>query len=315
MKIRTHITLWVSLAGLISCVVLSAMVFLWGLESPYEFLNQELEIRAHTIINELIREQTAHLPVGGETLEFFCHLYWVKIYNTEGKQVFASRLAREIELPLRPGGSGYLIATNIPLNRFYSEEEDEPAGFWNRVFTVPVGETSYQVHVARPVESLIGESIESATIIALALLAATSILIGVSYLVAGKILRPVQEINRLSSEITEQTLEKRIPLSGNNDEIDALAGSLNAMFNRLQYSFLRQKEFVANASHELKTPITMLRLSIEETLQDAELSGAVQEQSSRQCHPLQPAAGRDPLSCIRRWRAGYPCFGKYWARD
>jgi signal transduction histidine kinase len=66
-------------------------------------------------------------------------------------------------------------------------------------------------------------------------------------------------------------------LSGNNDEIDALAGSLNAMFNRLQYSFLRQKEFVANASHELKTPITMLRLSIEETLQDAELSAAVQE--------------------------------------
>lgn len=277
MKIRTHITLWVSLAGLISSVVLSVIVFFWGLESPYEFLDQELEIRAHTIANELIREQAAHLPVGGETLEFFSHLYWTKIYDIEGKQVFASRMAQEIELPLRPGRRGYLIATDIPLNRFYSEEEAEPAGFWNRVFTVPVGEATYQVHVARPVESLIGESIESATVIALALLAASGILIVVSYLVAGRILRPVQEINRLSSEITEKTLADRIPLSGNNDEIDALAGSLNAMFNRLQYSFLRQKEFVANASHELKTPITMLRLSIEETLQDAELSAAVQE--------------------------------------
>jgi len=66
-------------------------------------------------------------------------------------------------------------------------------------------------------------------------------------------------------------------LGGNRDELDELAGSLNAMFNRLQYSFQRQKEFVANASHELKTPLTLLRLSTEEILQDDNLPPVVQE--------------------------------------
>lgn len=277
MKIRHRITLWASLAGLVASVVLSAMVFFWGLESPYEFLDQELEIRARTLVEEFARERSVRVPESDTTMERFAHLYWAKIYDLQGRQLFASAMARAITLPMRPGSTGYLIATDIPLNRFYSDEDDEPTAFWNRVFTVPVGENSYQVHVARPVESLIGESIESAAIIALALLAATSILIAVSYLVAGRILRPVQEINRLTSEITEKTLEKRIPLSGNNDEIDALVGSLNAMFNRLQYSFLRQKEFLANASHELKTPLTLLRLSVEEILQEPDLSPALQD--------------------------------------
>jgi signal transduction histidine kinase len=128
------------------------------------------------------------------------------------------------------------------------------------------------------VESLVGESIESAIMIGCALLASVLTVVVVGYLVAGKILRPVQEINRLTAEITEKTLEKRIPLAGNRDEIDELAASLNEMFNRLQYSFLRQKEFVANASHELKTPITLLRLSMEETLQDEHLPLPLQDQ-------------------------------------
>ena len=277
MKIRNRITLWVSLAGLVSSAVLSLIVFFWGLETPYEFLDQELEIRVHTLADELAREYATGTPLDGKTLENFSHLYWSKIYDAGGQLVFASRMAQEITLPMKTGDQGYLVRTDIPLNTFYKEEEDEPTAFWNRVFTLQVGGISYQMHVARPVESLVGESIESAIMIAAALLASALTLIVVGYQVAGKILRPVQEINRLTTEITEKTLEKRIPIAGNQDEIDELATSLNEMFDRLEYSFLQQKEFIANASHELKTPITLLRLSMEETLQDEHLPVALQE--------------------------------------
>jgi signal transduction histidine kinase len=275
-KIRNRITLWISFAGIASSAVLSLIVFFWGLDTPYEFLDQELEIRAHTLADELAREQTEGGPVARD-LERFTHLYWARVSDAEGREVFVSEMAREIALPMQTGDHGYLVRTEIPLGRFYSDEDDEPAAFWNRVFTVTVGGARYQAHVARPVESLVGESIESAVMIGCALLASVLTVVVVGYLVAGKILRPVQEINRLTAEITENTLEKRIPIAGNRDEIDELAGSLNEMFNRLQYSFLRQKEFVANASHELKTPVTLLRLSMEESLQDEHLPVSLQE--------------------------------------
>lgn len=277
MKIRTRITLWVSLAGLVSSAVLSLIVFFWGLETPYEFLDQELEIRVHTLADELAREHETGTPLDNKTLESFSQLYWSKIYDAGGQLVFASRMAQEITLPMKTGDQGYLVRTDIPLNTFYKEEGNEPTAFWNRVFTVQVGGIPYQMHVARPVESLVGESIESAIMIAAALLASALTLIVVGYQVAGKILRPVQEINKLATEITEKNLKIRIPIAGNQDEIDELAISLNEMFDRLEYSFLQQKEFIANASHELKTPITLLRLSMEETLQDEHLPVALQE--------------------------------------
>ncbi len=277
MKVRHRITLWVSLAGLLSSFILSLIVFFWGLDSPYEFLDQELEIRAHTLIDELVWETTGGRSLDNATMERFTHLYWSKVYDLNGHLLFASRLAQEIDLPLKQGGAGYLVATNVPLNRFYTDEQDEPTAFWNRVFAIKAGEQSYQVHLARPVESLVGESIESAIMIGSALLASTLILIVVSYRVAGRILKPVREINHLAAAINEQTLEQRIPRTGNRDEIDELTTTLNEMFDRLHYSFLRQKTFLANASHELKTPLTLLRLSTEEILQDPQLPMPVQE--------------------------------------
>lgn len=277
MKVRTRITLWASLAGLVSTVLLSVIVFLWFLETPYEFLDQELDIRAKTMADEMARVQAAEETHSIAILEVFAHLYWVRIYDSGGTLLFASTLAQQIDLPKHTGEQGYLIPTAIPLNYFYADEDDQPAGFWNRVFMVPVGGSVYQVHVARPVENLMGESIESALMIGLALLASTLILIGVSYVVAGKILQPIRRINKLTFDITAKTLENRIPLTGNSDEIDELIDSLNAMFDRLEFSFRRQKEFVANASHELKTPIALLRLSMEEILQDAHLPLPLQE--------------------------------------
>jgi signal transduction histidine kinase len=276
-KIRNRITIWVSLAGLLSTVVLSVIVFFWGLETPYEFLDQELEIRTRYITAELIKEQQEKKGVGEMDLEHLSYLYWTRVYDENKKLLFASKMARAIDLPIKNAGQGYLIRTDIPLSQFYAEEGNEASAFWNRVFEVTIQDRPYLVHVARPVESIIGESIESAVMIGSALLISSLVLIVVSYLVAGKILRPIQEINALTTKINENTLQQRIPLSHNGDEIDELATSLNAMFNRLQSSFFRQKEFVANASHELKTPITLLRLSMEETLQDENLPPALQE--------------------------------------
>ena len=202
----------------------------------------------------------------------------MQIYDEQMQPLFVSELAKEIFLPLKTAGDSYLVPTQIPLNRFFSDEgADEMTAFWNQVFSIPVGEATYLVHLARPVESHVIESIETTALVGLALLASVVVLIVVSYLVAGRILRPIREINRLAREINENTLACRIPRTASGDEIDELAASLNQMFDRLHSSFRHQKEFVANAAHELKTPITLLRLSLEETLQNDLLPADVQE--------------------------------------
>jgi signal transduction histidine kinase len=278
MKIRTRIALWVSLAGLASSTVLSLVIFFLGLETPREYLDQELDLHARAVAEELTRELQANRGLVPQRLELFSRLYWMRIYDEQRQPVFASELAREIPLPLKTPGDSYLVPTEIPLNRFFSDEgANERTAFWNRVFNIPVGEAAYLVHLARPMESLVWESIETTALVGLALLASVVVVIVVSYLVAGRILRPIREINSLAREITENTLATRLPRTASGDEIDELAASLNQMFDRLHSSFRRQKEFVANASHELKTPITLLRLSLEETLQDERLPVDVQE--------------------------------------
>lgn len=92
------------------------------------------------------------------------------------------------------------------------------------------------------------------------------------YILAKQMLRPIKRINKEISEIEAKNLHRKILQSGTNDEIDELIGNFNNMTNRLQKSFDVQGEFVANASHELKTPMAVLMTNIETALMNKKIS-------------------------------------------
>ncbi|NYH80829.1 signal transduction histidine kinase [Actinopolyspora biskrensis] len=83
-----------------------------------------------------------------------------------------------------------------------------------------------------------------------------------AWLVAGAILAPVRQVRRTAAEIGERDLTQRIPVEG-RDDIAALAEQFNGMLDRLQEAFAAQREFVDDASHELRTPITIVRGNLE----------------------------------------------------
>ncbi|MGH3920850.1 MAG: sensor histidine kinase [Pseudonocardiaceae bacterium] len=85
---------------------------------------------------------------------------------------------------------------------------------------------------------------------------------GVSWIVAGQILAPVRLLHRAAAQIGEDDLTRRIPVRG-RDDIAALAEQFNAMMERLQAAFATQREFLDDASHELRTPITIIRGNLE----------------------------------------------------
>jgi signal transduction histidine kinase len=82
----------------------------------------------------------------------------------------------------------------------------------------------------------------------------------------GRALAPVERIRTEVEGITASELHRRVPVPGGGDEIARLASTMNAMLDRLDASATRQRGFVADASHELRSPVTTLRAHAEATL-------------------------------------------------
>ncbi len=83
------------------------------------------------------------------------------------------------------------------------------------------------------------------------------------YWMSRRALAPVERIARTAGEIEAQNLSERMPIRGTDDELDHLSGTLNAMFARLEQSFRRITQFTADASHELRTPVAIIRTTAE----------------------------------------------------
>jgi two-component system OmpR family sensor kinase len=75
---------------------------------------------------------------------------------------------------------------------------------------------------------------------------------------AGRAIRPIQNISRTATRIADGNLAERIDTTGGDSELDQLGRVLNTTFDRLNAAVERQKQFTADASHELRTPVTIL---------------------------------------------------------
>ncbi len=102
--------------------------------------------------------------------------------------------------------------------------------------------------------------------IALGIMALASI--GLGWLMAGRALRPVRTMSTRARGISERNLHERLSLEGPDDELKELAETFDGLLGRLESAFESQRRFVANASHELRTPITLERALVEVALAD-----------------------------------------------
>jgi signal transduction histidine kinase len=86
---------------------------------------------------------------------------------------------------------------------------------------------------------------------------------GAVWLVVGRALGPVERIRHAVTDITSADLSQRVPDPGTPDEVGRLAATMNDMLSRLEESTQRQRRFVADASHELRSPLAAIRTTLE----------------------------------------------------
>jgi signal transduction histidine kinase len=87
------------------------------------------------------------------------------------------------------------------------------------------------------------------------------------YWLAGRATRPLATILHTTGRLHPDNLSERLPLRGSGDELDQLSATLNGMLDRLAAHLEQQRAFVANAAHELRSPLTAMRTALEVTLE------------------------------------------------
>jgi len=189
----------------------------------------------------------------------------VRIFDAHGSPIASSR-----NIPIEHLNSRIFYDVKKGADHFenaYLNVNERPSSF--RIFTTPVMENkrlSYIVQVASPLSQLhaVLNNLEFSLLILLPL---TVILTGLSGVFLVQLtLRPVDQMIETIHQITAENLKLRLKIPGTKDEIESLAKTFNLMIARLDGAFTTQRQFMEDISHELKTPLSVLKGELEVTL-------------------------------------------------
>ncbi|MGA8181703.1 MAG: HAMP domain-containing sensor histidine kinase [Desulfobacterales bacterium] len=288
LKIRYKITLWIAGAGVLASLVFSMIVFLEMAEQPYRLIDRDLDSMAGTAVRLVEKTTTPSKDATKIDFPFDTERYWIKIYDDRMHVLYQSKLTQFADLPFKNTDRAYMAKRIIPRERIdLGQNRKNNVVFRIKTFNFRLRGQPFKVLIGKPMEKLEEEIADLVKGIAIGLSAASLLLMVLSYYIAGKILAPINVINQMARDINDRSLDQRIPLGKSNDELYELSESLNRMFDRLQYSFALQKQFIADASHELKSPITLLSLFMEDAVHLKELSETFRFRLLKQYDTLQ----------------------------
>ena len=135
---------------------------------------------------------------------------------------------------------------------------------------VCIGDQCYQPITFRQLERVVNsrtlKELRNYSFTALGVLFVASL--GVGWAVAGRVLRPIGRITAVARDIQATDLSRRIELPGPDDELKQLGDTFDAMLARLDAAFAAQRQFVADASHELRNPLAIIRTNVDVALAD-----------------------------------------------
>jgi signal transduction histidine kinase len=233
-------------AVLVVSLTVSAVGLLWLLHHRLiSNIDTALELRGDDVVLAIESgSRIEDLPVISDEDNF------VQVIDSAGRVVSASASVRRAS-PIAPSSRIGPRTVRVPTlaNASY------------RVFVaVTNGEPTYSVVTGTSLVDANGTTRSLAGALALGVPLLVALVTTATWVLVGRALRPVESIRAEVADIKDSTdLNRRVPEPATGDEVSRLARTMNEMLDRLQAAQDRQKQFMSDASHELRTPITTMR--------------------------------------------------------
>lgn len=269
-SLRLQLVVWYTMAFAV-LLLLTGAVFYQYLERSLEAsVDTDLQIRAQQIAGSLVlhngtvtfSDVTAALPgfgavtpAQGTPLADVNKGALVRLLDVHGTLLAETNAFRALQVPdasvAQPlqgtPWQGTVLSTSDQEIRLYSRTLSTEK---KTVAVIQVGESLANLH------ELLHRLVAALLVVGFLVLLACAV---GSYWLAGRSFAPIQRLSETARKIKTGDLQQRVPVSPVRDEVQYLAVTLNEMLESLDQSFSRQRQFVADASHELRTPVAVIR--------------------------------------------------------
>ncbi len=268
-SIGTKLTIWYAILLAVTFLVLGS--FTYGLLA-YS-LSKDMDLALNGVADVMAQKARAEgesfYPVDIDELfqRFFGFSRFdqhIEILNPNGEPEQQPVRSPLHNLPLTPKALESVLQ-GIPFFETITFTNSYPM----RVLTMPVvdaGQVANLVRVGMSLENMYKTRHRFLLIMALVFPLGLFLSVGGGWLLARRALSPVDKMTQIVKRISGERLHQRLQESGNGDELDRLAKTLNDMLGRLDNAIHQMRQFSADASHELQTPLTILRGEMEVAL-------------------------------------------------
>jgi heavy metal sensor kinase len=263
LSIRWKLTLWYTLA--LAVVLAGFGTLVYGLlvhalyERTDEVLLAQLNLLEHNSQDErMVSDRRGRLAYLIDEFRDHANVFAV-VYDSRGGVYLRTEQLEESSVPPTP---------TITSGRHQSENVTLPIIGRQRTLAarIPLGSEEFTVVFMASLEDVDRELGQLLAVLATAGPVALLVAGGLGYFLARKAMAPLDQLDRLTREITAEHLNRRLPVVNPGDELGRLAITINAMISRLERSFAEIRRFTADASHELRTPLTAIRTETEVAL-------------------------------------------------
>lgn len=260
LSIGMRLTLWYVAIFAVGELIFGASMFLILRHNLYDLVDDGVESQIEDLKNFLLAQQTDATPakLREEMAAIYDHEHagdFLEVHDQSGELIYRSSFLQTHELVLlQPDQINRPLLRTRRINGEHFRFAFEKLNVDGRVYTLEMGASADDAF-----ETL--QLFRSYLLIFAPLLLLVSA--GVGYWMSRKALAPVDALVRTARDISGTNLNRRLQTLKTGDELQRLTDTLNEMLDRIESAFQKITQFTADASHELRTPVSLIRTEAE----------------------------------------------------